>query len=75
MVRLRASTRRFLPPVLALCNFPVRYGAGPSLCTANLGAEVTRGFWAFARPHVYNPLFTSSRRAVLLRAHITGAAG
>lgn len=37
------------------CASPVRCGAGPSLCTANLGAEVTRGFWAFARPRLYNP--------------------
>src|ERR1039458_4570251 len=56
LVRLGASTRRVLTPCALTCfEVRVRYGAGPSLRTVNLGAAITRGFSAFTRLHVCYP--------------------
>jgi hypothetical protein len=53
--------------VLSSLRIQVRYGAGPSLRTANLDATVTRGFWAFTRPRVYNPFVYQQLVGIRLR--------
>jgi hypothetical protein len=56
VVRLRAKHMGVFAPGARPAQFAVRCGAGPSLRNANLRVTVTRSYWAFARPRVYNPI-------------------
>jgi hypothetical protein len=65
-----------LTPQIVPCSLSVgsvRYGAGPSLRTATLGARKSPGLWVAAHPHVCSPACLPAASTVLLRAHDAAA--